>query len=647
MGKPKNPYVIGNSVGDSPAFVGRDDVLREVLNVVRHDNQNAIVLFGQRRIGKTSVLRELKARLPKEGDFLPVFFDLQDKSRWPLDRVLRELAHKIIDSVPNGNSDLGNDPEKTFRNEWLPNIIKTLPAKKSLVLLFDEFDVMAISDEVEQANAVFFPYLRSLLDDIKPQHLNFVFAIGRNIKDLNNVALSFFKATVTKRVSLLNHEDTAKLVRLSETNNTLKWSEGAIKKVRQETNGHPHLTQCLCYCIWNTAYDNESDKLPEITSEKVDAAIPNALEIGESAFEWLWDGLGPAERVVASALAGAGAKPMTGTQLKELLKESGVQIMFKELQKAPHLLQEWDLIEPTEKEAYRFRVELLRRWIADNKPLHQVQEDLDRLDPEANELYKAAQRFYTSRRLDAAIESLRQVISINYHHVGAYQLLADAFLAKNQLSDAREILEQLYDYNPVAARNPLVDVLLSLAKSSDDKREQRKIYERVLELEPEQSKAKRILLGIKNMPIDKKVLRSQFEERLNEIVEEDNWIDAVFVLDLPNGFISHGSSTKEGAYPDLVEKLKVGGSGANIAKIISVRTKKELEIFGQKCDRGTLDSIIFKFANGILNMYIHTPKTIPFAIGFVSADSGGLGAMLAYCEDYVAEIRELLDKLYG
>ncbi len=53
-----NPYVVGNSVGDSPAFVGRVDILMEVLNILRHQQQNTILLFGQRRIGKTSVLRK-------------------------------------------------------------------------------------------------------------------------------------------------------------------------------------------------------------------------------------------------------------------------------------------------------------------------------------------------------------------------------------------------------------------------------------------------------------------------------------------------------------------------------------------------------------------------------------------------------------
>jgi len=328
MEKPRNPYVIGNSVGNSQAFVGRDDVLREVLNVVRHDNQNAIVLFGQRRIGKTSVLRELEAKLPKQGDCLPVFVDLQDKAKWPLTKLLQEIAFKISDVVPDGTSDLRSEPETTFSNVWLPNVLKNLPSRKSLILLFDEFDVLAAApdDAEQQANVAFFPYLRDILENVDPQLLSFVFAIGRNVRDLNDNALSLFKGIVTKRVSLLEYKDTIRLVRFSETNNTLTWTKDAIGKIWQQTNGHPYLTQCLCNCIWNTAYDNEFDKLPEITSEKVDAAIPNALEIGESAFEWLWDGLGPAECVVASALAGAGAKPMTGMQLKELLKESGVQI---------------------------------------------------------------------------------------------------------------------------------------------------------------------------------------------------------------------------------------------------------------------------------------------------------------------------------
>jgi hypothetical protein len=88
----RNPYVVGDPVGDSPAFVGRADVLRAVLRVLRHERQNAIVLYGQRHIGKTSILQQLAARLPEEGAFCPVDFALQNKADWPLGRVLPGLA---------------------------------------------------------------------------------------------------------------------------------------------------------------------------------------------------------------------------------------------------------------------------------------------------------------------------------------------------------------------------------------------------------------------------------------------------------------------------------------------------------------------------------------------------------------------------
>jgi predicted AAA+ superfamily ATPase len=58
---PNNPYVAGNPVGGSEAFIGRADVLREVVRVLRRPQDNAVVLYGQRRIGKTLLLEYLNA----------------------------------------------------------------------------------------------------------------------------------------------------------------------------------------------------------------------------------------------------------------------------------------------------------------------------------------------------------------------------------------------------------------------------------------------------------------------------------------------------------------------------------------------------------------------------------------------------------
>jgi tetratricopeptide (TPR) repeat protein len=585
---PKNPYFIGGSVGDGPAFVGRADILRDVLDVLRHDNQNAIVLHGQRRIGKTSVLKQLEARLPKEGDFLPVFFDLQDKSGWPLEKVLRKLADKINECLPNKiNPDLGKEPEKNFRELYIPNILKELASEQSLVLFFDEFDVLAASDKIEQpASAAFFPYLRELLI-LNSQQLNFVFAIGRKIEDVNNIALSLFKDIFNKRVSLLEKDDTIKLIRLSETNKTLNWLKEAIETVWQQTHGHPYLTQCLCYCIWNMAYEPPSKQIPHITPENVIAAIPETLELSESAFEWLWDGLGYADRVVAVALAKS-TKPLTDTQIKQVLKENGLQIIFQELRDAPHILQKWDLIEPTEG-GYCFRVELLRRWIADNKLLYQEQEELDRLDPEADKLYETAKNLYKRPNLDAAIDSLYQAININQRHVGAHLLLADIFIEKRQFEKAYEILELLYDYQPLAAREHLIEVLLILGRSSKNKEEQRKLYERVLEIEPEHGEAKRILQTIKGKK-DKMSSKEQLVHLFNNIVEDDNEIDAVFV-----------TQTQESIAPILLKNTSEDGKrtvnidsfATQVSKFSALLNKMKL------AETGNLEYAFFLFTQGI------------------------------------------------
>jgi tetratricopeptide (TPR) repeat protein len=479
-----NPYVSGNPVGDSSAFVGRDDILRAVLRVLRHPQENAIVLYGQRRIGKTSILQTLETKLSTEGAYHPIFFDLQDKAQWPLERVLQALAQKISDKLELPSPNLGDDPKTTFCQVWLPKLLSNLSQDSSLVLLFDEFDVLA-DPESEKAEAAFFLYLRDLLTTYT-KHLNLVFFIGRKVDDLSNIALSLFKGTHTERVSLLSHEDSVKLIRLSEANKSLNWSDDAIEKVWKLTCGHPFLTQRLCSHVWERLYEDDPDESPTVTPKNIEAAIPDTLSASGNFLEWLWDGLPPAEQVVISALAGAGAKPMTENELEQVLRESGVQIVIRELQNAPRLLQDWDFIEPANG-GYRFRVELQRRWIADYKPLSRVLEVLNRIE----RLYQTGLDYYRRGQSEVALTFLRQVIASNPKHVGASQQLAEILLAQDQVSEAYELLEKLYQYQPTVARsNKLIRALLALAQSSDNKNEQLKYYERILKLDSEHQDAK-------------------------------------------------------------------------------------------------------------------------------------------------------------
>jgi tetratricopeptide (TPR) repeat protein len=305
----------------------------------------------------------------------------------------------------------------------------------------------------------------------------------------------------------LSREETVKLIHFSQTNQTLNWSnDNALEKVWQLTNGHPFLTQALCSHIWDRLHNKNPNEPPTVTLKDVEEAIPDTLSTRRNTLEWLWDGLPPAECVVASTLASVGARVITDIQLEELLRKSGVQIIIRELHNAPRLLQEWDLIEPANG-GYRFRVELLRRWIEKYKLPQQAQSKLDRINPAADTLYQAGQKLYRDHHWDDAIGPLRQAIGLNSNHVGANLLLADVLLKQKKVDEAREILEKLYTVRPVAAQTPLIQALLALALSNESEEEQLKLYERILAIAPNHPEAKRQKQDILNCQEAKKQQR--------------------------------------------------------------------------------------------------------------------------------------------
>lgn len=479
----QNPYIAGNPVGKTSSFVGRSDILRETLRVLHNDNHNTLILFGQRRIGKTSILQYLEANLSREGVFHPVYFDLQDKAAHTLSYVIKELAGSIATVLGIEVPNLGKNTVKTFQKTWLPAVLNSLDKGHSLVILFDEFNVLS-EPKQDQAAAVFFPYLRSLLS-LSPDRLQFVFVIGRNIDDIGSEALSLLKGTLSYSVSLLSHDDATSLIKLSENKKQMFWDKKAIARILELTNGHPFLIQQICSQLFEDAYESDPKSPPKISLQDVEKIIPKVLSISGGSLEWLWEGLSPAGKVVASALAKAGLEPISQNQLIAILKESGVRAIIPELMDAPALLENWDLIQPVE-DGYIFRVELLRQWIVQNKPLKSQIKEMDQLLPIAQSLYQAAAGFLDEGYPEKAVDHLHQAISKNPNHLRANELLADILMTQNNLREAQELLERLVEYHPTAAKPRLVELFLKRASASKDESEKLEYFERVLEMDGNQ-----------------------------------------------------------------------------------------------------------------------------------------------------------------
>ena len=327
------------------------------------------------------------------------------------------------------------------------------------------------------------------------QEIKFIFVMGRKPEDLSLDFLSVLKSISTHRVSVLSRKETENLIRISEKNSgTLNWAPDAVKKIWGWTQGHPYLTQLLCKTIWDGIYDQDSEGIPTAEVGDVTTSIPQTMERGTHAFEWIWGGLPPAEKVIMSAMASDYDRSISAEQLETTLLESGIRVIIHELEDAPQKLSDWELIREA-KAGYRFFVPLLGKWIAENKPLARVRDERDRINPRAERLYQLALEDYEDDNLEEARDFLNRSLSVNPNHLRAMVLLGQIYLEEGQPPKAIEILERAYKYDPRTSRNLFVQALLTEARGADDMEYQFEMYQRVQSIQPDNPDAKEGIKG--------------------------------------------------------------------------------------------------------------------------------------------------------
>jgi formylglycine-generating enzyme required for sulfatase activity/tetratricopeptide (TPR) repeat protein len=225
----------------------------------------------------------------------------------------------------------------------------------------------------------------------------------------------------------------------------------------------------------------------------VEAVVTRALEAGSNAFQWIWDGLPPAERIIFSAIANQARE---GTVLSEnditaVLQEAGIRILMKELNLAPQTLVNWQMLEQVEG-GYRFFVELMRRWVAEYRPLDKVKDELDRINPLADTLYQAAQSFYQQENNEQAIAQLRQALTANPNHLKARLLLGTILREEGRLVEAVAEFEEVYRLDEREGRFELLRTLLQQGEALEAAGHQEDAlatYNRVLAISPREQTA--------------------------------------------------------------------------------------------------------------------------------------------------------------
>jgi len=361
-----SPYIIGVPLNQQQAvFVGRTDISTRIEQLLLDRRRPPLLLYGQRRTGKTSLLNNLGKLLPQS--VIPLFVDLQGPASRAKDHIgfLYNLTKEMIRSAKEQRNltlpavtrqDLADDPFTVF-DEWLDAVETALDEDNTALLALDEFEVLdkaLVEGRFNETDIL--GLLRNLIQN-RPR-FKVLIAGSHTLKEFQRWSSYLINAQVI-HLSYLKEPEARQLIEHPIKDFALRYEPDASQRVLSVTHGHPFLVQLLCGEI--VAYKNE--QAPSVrrlaTLADVEAAIPEALEHGSMFFSDIEsnqvdDTALAVLRYIASQGEGSTASQ---SQLAQHISE--------DLPPAIDRLLRRELIELTS-DGYRFQVELIRRWFAES-----------------------------------------------------------------------------------------------------------------------------------------------------------------------------------------------------------------------------------------------------------------------------------------
>ncbi len=479
-------------------FFGREDVFSWIeRSLAGKYVDHILVLHGQRRVGKTSVLKQIPNFLPDK--YVQVFFDLQGRTNTSLDRFMWWLAREIARTLkqerglqiqrPN-RDDFAADPEFLL-NDFLPGL-RPLLGDQVLLLTFDEFDTLD-RDEIQDSFAK--PLIATLRRLMELDYLNFIFSIGSSGDKLENMQASytdFFKSALYRKISFLTGDDAHRLI-TKPVEGVIEYERKAVARIAEITSGHPYFTQLLCHELFSLCQKTGSRK---INQGDVESVLEDVIERGTVNLKFVWDEANDLEKWILAGLAHLEG-PATTPKLSQLLQKQRLRFSESDLNSAVIHLRDKDVIT----QENQFIIHLMRMWLQANRPLDRVREELVEVNPIANRYIEIGDEYRDMGQAVQAIESYQQALSADPGNLKAQASIGTVHFEQRAYTEAAAAFELALqiDDEDVVARTGFCDAHLALgdqARQNDLADEAIGFFQKILIINPAHTDARQHLADI-------------------------------------------------------------------------------------------------------------------------------------------------------
>lgn len=382
----QNPYHIGTPVEDPQLFVGRDEIFESIeQTLVPQGRASIILMYGQRRTGKTSIIKQLVRRYRDHSDFWPIYLDLQSIDMYdPRGDAQRFFAWMMNDIKWDMKDFPGGDPLKTpttngenkdyfsiLRHDFLAQVDRLLASRgKTLLLIFDEFDTLRNFFDPDVIENILWN-LRGLVFE-RPR--GGVILIGTpTLKEMaSSTKQTPFFGSISKiiQVGPLDDEAARKLIN-KPVESVLNYSPNAVEKILKLSGNNAQIIQTICQEIFKLAKERSQRA---VGLGMVEEAIKESLNQLTALSGW-WLEFSREEKAVVSALAHilsdetafASAPRITREIESYSIKLDGMPLDISIVQKSLEKLEAWQMIDKRA-DTYKFSIDLFRLWVRTGKP---------------------------------------------------------------------------------------------------------------------------------------------------------------------------------------------------------------------------------------------------------------------------------------
>ena len=375
-----NPFIVGNPIRTREMFFGREDDFRFVKNKVDNEKYGSlIVMFGERRAGKTSVLYQiLGGRLGP--NYIPAFIDMQAMAINDDSEFLGRVAEITLEALKPRELDFdfsafeleGKNPYPLFE-KFIDKVLAATGDDKVL-LLIDEYELIENKVVDGKISKDIFLFLSGLVEH--KEGLFLVFAGNHRLQDRDKKYWEpLLQRCDYRNISYLTANDTRRLIQ-EPVRGKVFYLGTAIRSIMRLTAGQPFYTQLICRNIVEML---NAEKRNYFYEEDISLVVRETIDNPPPQMIYFWAGLEPGEKAALSAIAEISKNPNQNAGLDDLagaLKNFSIPLSMDELKKVGEKMLNREILEQDTDESFRFRMDLFRVWIREEHNLYKVSREI-------------------------------------------------------------------------------------------------------------------------------------------------------------------------------------------------------------------------------------------------------------------------------